>query len=175
MRWRDVYTIKFLRYMSPFGGGARRAEEEFSTQTQNSSPLIPLQRGTAFSKILIKSLALFSILLIWNSLPAQSWNNFQTLGNEGSDGIDLIAPLPDGDFIAAGTFTESIELGNETFTAQGRQDLWLAKFDEAGIVEWAIQGGSPQEDVNADLKVKDGSIYWAGTFWQTGQLSLIHI
>ncbi len=117
-----------------------------------------------------KKLALFSILLIWNSLSAQTWNNFQTVGNEGSDGIDLIAPLSDGSFIAAGTFTESIEIGDQNFTAQGRQDLWLAKFDEQGKIEWAIQGSSPQEDVNGDLKIgNDGTIYWSGTFWQTGQ------
>ena len=32
-----------------------------------------------------------------------------------------------------------------------------------------IQGSSPQEDFNIDLKINDGFIYWAGTFWQTGQ------
>jgi len=48
--------------------------------------------------------------------------------------------------------------------------LWLAKFDDASNILWAIQGSSSQADENADLKVSsDGSIYWSGTFWQNGQ------
>jgi len=146
---------------------------EFSTPSENSTPLILLQRGASLPKTtvpFIKISFLLFVLFLSLSSSAQRWENFQRFGTQGSEAIDLMIPLPNGDFLAAGIFTENIELGDSSFTSVGRQDLWLAKFDTASNVLWAIQGSSPQEDENADLKIsQDGSIFWSGSFWQTGQ------
>ena len=128
----------------------------------------------SFERSLLYFLFSFKILMI--ELPAQSFQIYHQFGNQGNDRIKEIKALPDGSFIASGTFREEIDIGNNQFTAIGREDLWIARFDENFDVLWAIGGGSRQQDEVTDLKIaSDGSIYWTGSFWTTatfGDLTL---
>lgn len=177
----NKFPQSFSWKLSLFGGSVRRGGRGRNIpQSKNSTPLIPLQRACpdffsgripcANSEVDFRKIGFlfFALFLSLNS-SAQRWENFQLFGTQGSEVVDLMTPLPNGDYLAAGTFTETINIGDSTFTSQGRQDLWLAKFDGTKMI-WAIQGSSPQEDKNSDLKISaDGSIYWSGTFFQTGQ------
>lgn len=99
-------------------------------------------------------------VLAINLLFGQVW-----LENEGGTGNDVsmdVAIDALGNVYSTGNFSGAGAFGATTLTASGAKDLYLAKYDPAGNVLWAIQGGGTdgtplvaRMDENNKLEVED--------------------
>lgn len=109
----------------------------------------------------------YFLLLFSFSLSAQNFQTYRQFGDLGNDKIAEIQALRDGGFIAAGTFSETIDIGSGTFISEGEDDLWIARFNALSEPVWAIGGGSHRDDEITDLKIApDGTVFLTGAFWQ---------
>lgn len=61
-----------------------------------------------------------------------------------------------GHSFLTGEFTENFKLGGKSLQSRGSQDIYVAGFDEHGMLEWLIQAGGPKGD-NAYTMVCDPS------------------
>lgn len=118
---------------------------------------------------LVRNFSIIIFTIFTPALSAQSFQAYLQFGNEGNDKIIEIETLPDGGIIAAGTFTNRLEIGDTELISLGDEDLWLARFDKNLEVIWAISGGSTRQDEITDLQISpEGSIFWTGSFWKEG-------
>ncbi len=69
---------------------------------------------------------------------------------------------------ATGIFGKSISLGGSTFSSNGMDDIFLAKFDGAGVHQWSQQFGSTQEDSPTSIGIaKSGNVAISGAYSST--------
>ena len=69
-----------------------------------------------------------------------------------------------GNVFVGGVFYSPVAtFGASTFTSRGNADMFLAKFDAAGTLQWARQAGGAGEDTASGVAVSaDGSAYLVG-------------
>jgi len=74
-----------------------------------------------------------------------------------------------GSFLT-GEFTEVFKLGGEALRSRGGTDVYVAKFDEKGVLRWIMQGGGDKGD-NAYTMVCDanGNLFLGGSFSGTAK------
>ena len=74
-----------------------------------------------------------------------------------------------GDLLLTGTFEDEIDFGGGTLTGSGDEDLFLARFDSAGVHQWSMGGGGETTFDHGQAVVTDSSDhviftgYFAGT------------
>jgi hypothetical protein len=90
----------------------------------------------------------------------------QTSGNNSDEQIITGMDFDNsGNISLTGWFNNSLTLGTATMTSQGMTDLFVAKYDTAGTVLWALSaGGANQEFVNTIADDGNGNIYVTGFF-----------
>ena len=85
-----------------------------------------------------------------------------------------VSALPDGTCVISGAYggnTASCTFGygqpNQTILPEiGKFDVYVAKYDGQGTLQWAKWAGGPAEDYSHDIALTaDGSVYVAGQFW----------
>jgi hypothetical protein len=62
------------------------------------------------------------------------------------------------------TWFDTITIGNNTFTANGSDDILLIKYDSTGNALWGIPSGGPYSDYPTSLFIKDDKILMTGSF-----------
>jgi VCBS repeat-containing protein len=78
----------------------------------------------------------------------------RTYGGQGGDSARTIKSTPDGGFVVAGQ-TNSF--------SNGRADMWVLKFNSAGVMEWHTAYGGPGNDIAHAIEVtSDGGYLVAG-------------
>ncbi|MBQ2937559.1 MAG: MucBP domain-containing protein [Clostridia bacterium] len=83
-----------------------------------------------------------------------------------SEDIETIIETSDGGYIAGARFEGTIQVGNETLTSVGSNDVMIIKYSAKGEVEWTKSiGGSAQDYVYSVAELSDGS-YIAGVLLQ---------
>ncbi|MHC4663646.1 MAG: RCC1 domain-containing protein, partial [Planctomycetota bacterium] len=87
-----------------------------------------------------------------------------------SEGCD-VAALPDGSALVTGVFACSTTFGNAseglevTLTADGQEDIFIAKYNADGTLAWVKQAGGPDLDCGYGLfALSDGSAMVTGSF-----------
>ncbi|WP_428268127.1 hypothetical protein [Haliangium sp.] len=86
-------------------------------------------------------------------------------GGPGEDVASAVAFDRDGALIVAGLFSERMVLGDKVLEATGSDDVFIAKFDREGALQWAYAIGGLDSDGAHDLAVDaDGSVYLTGSF-----------
>ncbi len=98
----------------------------------------------------------------------------QQVGGTGSDSGSGVAVDVQGNAYVTGPFAGTITLGGSTLTgaSSAQSNHFIAKFDSAGGVAWAKQGGGSSSRITVDA---DGNSYVAGQFSRAaafGALSL---
>ena len=80
--------------------------------------------------------------------------------NAADNGYEFLAVDAEGNTYATGDFTAKlIILGNDTLTSAGGSDVFLAKFDTDGKIDWAKNFGDENNDYVEDIAVNsDGEI-----------------
>lgn len=91
------------------------------------------------------------------------------IGGLGSDWGNGIAVDGEGNVIAAGTFTDSLQIGDTTLTSVGSYDFFVAKLNGlTGEVIWVHHFGGLDTDFNGPVRTDaSGNIYVAGYFYGT--------
>lgn len=103
--------------------------------------------------------------------PDWQWAIQQTSGGDNNDAAESILTDAAGNIIITGAFqSESLTFGSITLDNINapNQDLFLAKFNSAGEVVWAIRAGGTQADYGLSLAMDpSGNIYLGGYFKST--------
>ncbi len=109
-----------------------------------------------------------------NATPGQSTQSncfapaVKSIGNAPQGSHKVVTDVQ-GNYYTTGTFTGSITLGNTTLTSSGNRDAFLVKYNNCGVVQWAIKGGSTgEQDYPYSMAVDaSGNVYWVGRYNQT--------
>ncbi len=124
--------------------------------------------GTAnFSGISKTSMGSFDIFVAkYSSSGTLQW--VQTAGGSSFDlGISIVVDL-NGNVIITGRFQETVNFGNISKTAFGNYDIFVAKYNNFGALQWVQTAGGIGSDVGNDISVDaSGSVFITGSFSET--------
>jgi len=125
----------------------------------------------------ILTLLTIVLLIIGGPVASQpyNWDFAESLAGSGS-GSGLVKMDQDyaGNIYICGEFTGSRAFGSYTLTATGNKDIFVAKYNNAGVCQWAIHGGGLNTTVNSGGIVNhNGIIYITGSF--NGSLHLSNL
>ncbi|MGZ3899228.1 MAG: SBBP repeat-containing protein [Bacteroidia bacterium] len=121
-------------------------------------------------KLFTFSLSLFLSSLILAQVPAWTWA--KSSGGAENETIKGVASDTNGNAYITGSFlSSSVVFGSytltnsNTFTSVPSAEMFLVKYNPAGIVLWAARaGGTVSESGNAVTTDPAGNVYVAGTF-----------
>ncbi|MDX1942805.1 MAG: T9SS type A sorting domain-containing protein [Saprospiraceae bacterium] len=100
-------------------------------------------------------------------LLGQEWASVFQWGNIGSETCNGLTISADGSVFLAGTFQNSINLGGQVWQSRGGEDIFLAKTNANGGIEWAKRAGSILSDAVAAIALdQNDHLVCAGSFWQ---------
>lgn len=93
----------------------------------------------------------------------------KTIGSTGNDEGCEIEVNTNGNTFLTGSYTGTLALNGESFTAKGLRDVFVAKIDKNGTYIWQKTMGSPQDDVNyaIGLNRANENVVTVGTFAST--------
>lgn len=112
---------------------------------------------------------LLLFMLFWlNDSNAQTWNWAKQIGSILSDKATVVKVDTADNVIVVGYFSQPISLGNNVNIApvgQGKE-IFIAKYNNQGVCQWAICGGHHYDDriLGMDVDIA-GNIYITGTCW----------
>ncbi|HFA50947.1 MAG TPA: T9SS type B sorting domain-containing protein [Bacteroidetes bacterium] len=90
------------------------------------------------------------------------WQDW-TIGGDGTDWINDVKRLPDGNFIISGWSTSSQGSGEKTTPLYGKNDFWIVKIDGQANILWQMSLGGDEEDLPNDIIItNDGGILLTG-------------
>jgi len=117
-------------------------------------------------KKLIFSLLLFSLLTTsFSQKPTFEWASQSGNTSFGELGSTITADNQ-GSTYYAGEFIDNANFGTNAFSSHGGSDVFLAKYDVAGQIEWVTQMGSLDNDYVQDIVAdNNGTIYVGGYFY----------
>ncbi|MEZ4965120.1 MAG: tail fiber domain-containing protein [Saprospiraceae bacterium] len=79
-------------------------------------------------------------------------------------GLD-VATDASGNVYVTGVFENTVTFGGQTLTSAGGQDLYVLKFDPAGNLLWAYNGGGSSDDIGYKISTDNaGNVFVAGWF-----------
>ncbi len=151
----------------------------FSLLSLLISPCSPCEKKLRIISILylgqMKIKIVFIGLLIcsigYAQAPDWQWAIKQMSGGGGNDAAESIVTDADGNIFMTGSFqSETLTFGSITLNNVNapNQDLFLAKFNSAGVVIWALRAGGTQADYGLSLSIDpSGNIYLGGFFKST--------
>ena len=86
-------------------------------------------------------------------------------GNTGNDKALAVAVAENGDCFITGYFSETISIGSTQISSSGGRDIFIAKINSSGNVQWTKKAGGNREDKGLGISLdKAGNIYVAGSF-----------
>lgn len=101
----------------------------------------------------------------------QKWEWIKSFGSTGMDEICSAACDEDGNIYVAGHFQKSMEIDGTVLVSKGDEDIFVAKFDRNGHLQWAKRAGGYYSEnlivTEYAKKIKvdsDGSLIVAGCF-----------
>ena len=124
----------------------------------------------------MKKIFTISALLISIVTNAQNFVWARSFGSAGTgifsqsyDGANEIATDPSGNVIVAGYFNGTVDFDPSIFTSNltsaGNDDVFIAKYNSSGNLQWVKQLGNANQDNITDLKCDgSGNIYFTGNF-----------
>ncbi len=97
---------------------------------------------------------------------SQNWLNGEG-GATNDEALD-IAVDPTGDYYTTGYFTTTATFGTFSLNSAGNSDVFIAKYNAAGIVQWAVKAGGSGADRGYSIKTDDaGNLYITGYYYGT--------
>jgi hypothetical protein len=125
---------------------------------------------------------LYTILLLCLSLHTYSqndqkvWQWMEQLGGEGWDMPNGIATDEDDNIYIAGAFTTSLGNGSASVKSEGNRDMYVARFDSEGKLEWLWQaGGEYMDKITAIKSAPDNDLYVVGLIEGEMKLGKVNI
>lgn len=92
----------------------------------------------------------------------------QSAGGTGNDYSNSLAVDDVGSVYLAGAFTGTGAFGTTTKTSAGNYDLFVARYDPAGTLQWVqTAGGTNSDEATAIALDSNGNAYVTGSFYAT--------
>ena len=99
----------------------------------------------------------------YNSTGVHQWS--QHFGSTVGDVGKSVAVGPGGVVYITGSFQGTINLGGANLTSAGSLDIFLAKYDSAGVHQWSQRFGGTGSDSGAAVAIAtSGNVYVTGQF-----------
>ena len=96
-------------------------------------------------------------------VPSVSWAT--SIGGTNSDYGYGIATDSSGNVYVIGKYSGSFTIGSTTLTSAGSNDVFVAKYDTSGTVQWATSiGGTGNDSGGAIATDSNGNVYVAGYY-----------
>ena len=94
-----------------------------------------------------------SVLLLMGAAPAlaQTFTHAQPVGaalaaSGGSNVLEIVTDAAGSSYVT-GFFAGTVTIGSTTLTSAGGNDVFVAKYDAAGVAQWAVRGGGSGDDI----------------------------
>ncbi len=95
--------------------------------------------------------------------PLHFWS--QRFGSTGTDGGQRVAVDANGDVFVVGYFSGTVDLGGGGLVSAGGNDIFVAKYNAAGVHLWSKRFGSTGDDVAHGVAVDGfGNVFVTGHF-----------
>ncbi len=122
---------------------------------------------TTFGNTTLTSAGSYDIFLTkYNSNGTFQW--VQQIGGSSHDYGRDIAIDGNGNIYLTGVFSETVTFGNTSITSAGVADVFVARYNTDGILQWVRQAGSSNDDSGDGIAVDgNGNIYVTGYFRDT--------
>lgn len=114
--------------------------------------------GATFGDIELKSTGVDFFVVAYNTAGVAQWAQ-QISGSEGR-----AAAVDDaGNVFVTGNFSQKTTFGDTDLVSAGRNDIFIVKFNSAGVVQWAIRlGGDEHDQAVAITTDQAGDVLLAG-------------
>ncbi len=118
-----------------------------------------------------KSFSFFVITLAFfvftpNNIFSQNW----LVGNGGATNDEALDITSDalGNYYVTGYFTSQVAFGSTTLNSSGNSDIFIAKYNAMGVVQWAVKAGGAGADRGYSIKTDDaGNLFVTGYYFGT--------
>lgn len=121
-------------------------------------------RLLSFYKKTLVLLCCFFFLL--TNCFSQNWLNGEG-GPTNDEALD-IAVDSSGNYYTTGYFTTTATFGTTVLNSNGISDIFIAKFNAAGIIQWAVKAGGEGSDRGYSIKTDGvGNLYVTGYYYKT--------
>jgi len=94
-----------------------------------------------------------SVLVLAGTTPtlAQTFTHVQPVGvalatSSGSNVLEIVTDAAGSSYVT-GFFAGTVTIGGTTLTSAGGNDVFVAKYDAAGVAQWAVRGGGTGDDI----------------------------
>lgn len=107
----------------------------------------------------------------YNSSGIIQWT--RKAGGASADMGERISTDPAGNSYVAGIFSGTVAFGSFNLTSVNYQDMFIAKYNSAGTVLWAVNAGRSNNGFNLqDITIDvSGNSYITGSYWGTANIS----
>ena len=114
-------------------------------------------------------LLLFLVIVISINGFSQCQDNWAIkAGSDSNEVAQKVVINNNGNIYIAGTFKDHTSLDTIALNGYGKNDIFIAKYDAAGNIQWARQaGGNEHEEVKGFAVDTDNNIYVTGNFQGT--------
>jgi hypothetical protein len=103
-----------------------------------------------------------------NSTLSPTLTTIDTPGSIGSDYGFGIAVDANGNVYVTGVYAGTVAFGNTSLTSSGFQDVFIAKYNGAGTLQWVRSAGGPNNDQGLSIAVNTaGNVYITGYYSAT--------
>ena len=131
--------------------------------------------NASFGSIMISSAGLRDIFIAkYDSSGDLFW--VKNAGGIEKDDVRSITIGDSSDYIITGKFEGTISYSTSTLISTGKDDVFVAKYDAAGNVQWAIRAGGDEGDGgNGIVSIGSGNYVVTGTFGSVAYFDSIKI
>lgn len=88
----------------------------------------------------------------------------QKAGGSGDDKATSIALSSGGDVYVTGWFTGTVTFGLQQLVSAGGKDVFVAKYNADGALQWVRRAGSVNDDLAYGIAVNGNNVYISGSF-----------
>lgn len=99
---------------------------------------------------------------------SSSWEWAKAIVSNDSYGNSDMSAGPDGSIYVTGSFTGNITINDAVFESKGGADVYLLKYNAAGLLLWGkVLGSKRIDEAIATVSDDNGNVYLTGTFSDT--------
>ena len=105
----------------------------------------------------------------YNSSGIHQWS--QRFGGGDPDGVNALVANSAGDIFVTGSFGLTVNFGTGNKVSNGQQDIFLAKYNSAGVCQWSFGYGNTNGDSGHGIALDaSNNVIFTGTFFNSVNL-----
>jgi hypothetical protein len=169
----DIFVAKYnssgtLQWVQTAGGSSYDAGRDIAVDAGGNVYVIGNFQGTATFGGTIKTSKGSDDIFVakYNSSGTLQW--VQTAGGSYTDYISGVAVDAGGNVYITGYFYDTVTFGGTSKTSAGWLDIFVAKYNNSGTLQWLQTAGGSSYDYSYGVAVDSGgNVYITGTFQST--------